>query len=573
MTQEVSRSDRLLRFSRYLRRLPPRMVIGKLIQMAKQRFLIWRTFRREPVGAPHGAAVGPGLRGFAESFALQGIRVATNSKKSLESGTFRSGDRVFEFGSLEAIRSGRILSESPLDVRLEHDLAFLTFAMPLATHEPEALHAVATICRNMEHEVSKASDLRKFEWSPIALAFRTMSLISSLQLIDPRVSDSNDEDLAAIRRHIEICGSLLERQVERYLGYNHAVFTESALVAYRLHRGDLRRARSSAIRSLSVIDRCTLPDGTWSERSPAYHAHMLLMLKALRSTGLLPSPQDANARDLEDHMCEALDTLVHPDGDIAVFNDAAVHDAPAPELLGWRTENARSRNSVLPDAGFVRASRGLISTLMDAGPMGPEDVVGHGHADFLAVETAIAGHRFIVDPGVASISGGPLRAWTRSAEIHNGPVFVGYEPAEFFGAWRVGWSGAASIDHVDVNNYGEVEIARASCNGWARWGGHVQRTLTVCEEFTQLCDKWTGMETTPRQTSFLISEDWSPDLTSHDRIEFTHCSGVKAQLILEGGADIKLTSDSYFPSGPASSKPAHRITCLPSGDSITIRIV
>ncbi|MCW2783481.1 MAG: hypothetical protein JWR35_3932 [Marmoricola sp.] len=573
MTQDVSRADRVLRLSRYLRRLPPRMVGGKLVQMAKQRFLIWRVFRRVSVSTPLAAVSAPGLRRFAESFALQGIRMDTNTKEALEAGVFRSGEREFAFGNLEAIHCGRILSESPTDVRLEHDLAFFTFAMPLAKCEPDTIRTTAQIARNLEHGVSHASDLRRFEWSPIALAFRTMSLISSLQLVGPLASEKYGNDSLSIRRHIEICGSLLEKQVERYLGYNHAVFTESALMAYRLHRGDFRRARSSASRTLSVISKSTLQDGTWSERSPAYHAHMLLMLKAVRSTGLLRSAQDDEARELEDRMSGALHTLVHPDGDIAVFNDAAVHDAPAPKLLGWKTDHARSRNSVLTDAGFVRASRGLISTLMDAGPMGPDDVVGHGHADFLAVEMVIAGHRFIVDPGVASISGGPLRVWTRSAETHNGPVFVGYEPAEFFGAWRVGWSGAAAIDYVEVNAHGEVELAKASCDGWARWGGHVERTLTVKDEFTQICDKWSGMDTTPRQTSFLISDDWSPDQVSSDRIDFIHSSGVKAQLVVQGEVTISLTPESHFQSGPASRRPAHRITCVPSSDSITIRIV
>ena len=74
---------------------------------------------------------------------------------------------------------------------------------------------------------------------------------------------------------------------------------------------------------------------------------------------------------------------------------------------------------------------------MDAGPLGPDAVPGHGHADTLSFELHAHGAPRLVDPGVVTYRAGPWRDRLRSAAAHNTVVVDGEDPCVFWGPFRV----------------------------------------------------------------------------------------------------------------------------------------
>jgi uncharacterized heparinase superfamily protein len=345
----------------------------------------------------------------------------------------------------------------------EHDLSFFSFLLPLAANDPgRCLTLAATLCRRLEATSAvKWGKRPAFVNSPIALSLRIMALAAVLASNARHESADGEDDRLVVERHIRRSETLLRWTLERHLGYNHLVFGTSALAVTEVARG--RRPKSMRLMA-DELHRRLLTDGFWAERSPTYHIHMLFLAKAMRSLLVGPGAPSDLLDSCIDRMQGALETVVHPDGEIAVFNDAAINDAVHPAVLGWSPSRRDSGISLLRDAGYARLWAPGVSAILDAGPMGPDEVIGHGHADFLSIEVSIDGQRVIVDPGVASISGGRLREWTRSAKSHNGPTYATLEPAEFFGTWRVGRRGRAWFErgNTDVNSMSVTGV----CDGY-----------------------------------------------------------------------------------------------------------
>nr|WP_246390514.1 heparinase II/III-family protein [Nocardioides soli] len=243
-----------------------------------------------------------------------------------------------------------------------------------------------------------------------------------------------------------------------------------------------------------------------------------------------------------------MDAIVHVDGEVAVFNDAAIGDAVTPSSVGW-VPSAAPRDLVLTDAGYAHIIRDRLSVIFDAGPMGPREVLGHGHADFLSIQVCIAGARVVVDPGVAAIAAGRDRDWTRSAESHNGPTYGGVEPAEFFGAWRVGWSGTASLSALVRHSEREVELA-GTADGYSRFGGGVSRRLIVSDDAVLLRDTWVPIRGRQMVSRFIVDEAWRIDSTE-SALGLRHHSGARAQFSLTTGTLGSIRAVHHFPRGPS----------------------
>jgi uncharacterized heparinase superfamily protein len=189
-----------------------------------------------------------------------------------------------------------------------------------------------------------------------------------------------------------------------------------------------------------------LPDGMHYERSPMYHARMVYLLVQLSSLGHaelrteLGGPLRAAVA--------ALDRLVHPDGELALFNDSAfgiVH--PPAELVaaGRRVLGAAAAGEPgpgawsLPHAGYYgfRDGRGTC-LICDAGPIGPDHQPGHAHGDTFSFELSVRGRRVVVDSGVYGYEPDAMRRYCRSTRAHNTVEIEGRDQSEFWGAFRVG---------------------------------------------------------------------------------------------------------------------------------------
>ena len=189
-----------------------------------------------------------------------------------------------------------------------------------------------------------------------------------------------------------------------------------------------------------------LLDGGHIERSPMYHA--LLTHGLLDLANLLPEDDEQRVRIVErlPGLLHFLAALTHPDGEIALFNDAAFDIAPPPAALleyasrlGLRAPGAAP--SSFPETGYHVFRRGGDALLVDAGPIGPDYLSTHAHGDIFSYELSLDGRRVVVDGGTSTYEAGSERAWVRSTRAHNTVEIGGADQCEFFGAFRVGRRG------------------------------------------------------------------------------------------------------------------------------------
>jgi uncharacterized heparinase superfamily protein len=177
-----------------------------------------------------------------------------------------------------------------------------------------------------------------------------------------------------------------------------------------------------------------LADGMHYERSPMYQCRLLYVLKMLLNTN------DPSLVTLVEPYIQrgtvALARLCHPDGRIALLNDAALNGTvPASGIAD--DSNQGDEVFALEDSGYFGARAKGHYVVCDAGAMGPDYQPGHGHADCLSFELSFNGHRVVVDTGVTAYAPGDERAYARSTEAHNTVEINGQDQAECWGAFRV----------------------------------------------------------------------------------------------------------------------------------------
>jgi uncharacterized heparinase superfamily protein len=231
---------------------------------------------------------------------------------------------------------------------------------------------------------------------------------------------------------------------ERHLQGNHLMKNWIALASAGLvlQGGEATRWAALGLQALEVeLERQLLPDGGHEERSLMYH---LLLLSDLLDVRDLAHAGGRSLPVLEavlPRMGAFVAGTLHPDGDIPLFNDAVLGQAPSPAEVFARlggVPSAEGRIYDAPQSGlFVLRPSREEALILDAGPLGPEHQPGHAHSDTLSYELSVAGQRRVVNGGMDGYQS-PHRAFYRSAVAHNTVTVNGEGPDELWGNFRVG---------------------------------------------------------------------------------------------------------------------------------------
>ncbi len=278
-------------------------------------------------------------------------------------------------------------------------------------------------------------------WDPYPTSLRIVRWIRWLLLgADPPASMI--DSLAIQARH-------LRRRIEHHLLGNHLFVNAKALVfAGAFFEGAeadgwIREGRRLLDREL---DEQILADGGHFERSPMYHALILEdVLDLLALERVYPGFLDEDRLKLVAAcMLRWLAAMTHPDGGIALFNDATFGIAPD---LAALTKYAASFDIAAPlpvspvtdlqTSGYARLEHDGAVLIVDAGELGPDYLLGHGHADTLSFELSIHGRRVIVDSGVSEYGVSPERVRQRGTAAHNTVVVDGEDSSEVWSGFRV----------------------------------------------------------------------------------------------------------------------------------------
>lgn len=346
-------------------------------------------------------------------------------------------------------------------------------------------------------------------WNSYTLSLRVVVWLQELA----RRSDRLPRDIAS---QIELAAvaqvRYLVENLETDLGGNHLVKNIKALIwASACYTGEEpARWRALALRLLArELAHQVLAEGMHDERSASYHGQVFADLMECRHA-LGGDPLDGALDTALQHMAQALADLTHPDGGVALFNDAGLSMAYAPgecldvyaRLFGQRP--GPRAVFAYSDAGYFGLRSGGTYLVVDCGRIAPDDLPAHGHGDVLSFELSVAGERIIVDQGVYEYVAGEKRHRARTAASHNTLSLEGADQADFFGAFRCG-----RRPNVTVRAWQPTEngfVLEGSHDGYAHLPGrpvHVRRFDATAEE-VRITDRIEGRTDRAARIGFLL---------------------------------------------------------------------
>ena len=280
--------------------------------------------------------------------------------------------------------------------------------------------------------------------------------------------------------------AMLEKNLEHDLANNHLISNYRALAWMGLIFSGWPGAghwRDIGLGGLwGEMRRQVLSDGVHNERSISYHT---IVLQDLLETWRLARQTGATVPgDVQPTLMSMLQFLADtqtPEGTWPMVNDS-VPDYPVnpgsalvagalilgqeqwlgrarkgeesdlPRLMGGRSPDSEKREQDLAqmtafrDAGYVVLRDKTRNYLFfDAGPMGPESMPGHGHADALSFILYGEGRPLIVDPGVYSYHDKEWRDYFRSTSAHNTVTIDHHDQCVFWGPFRVAYPPKARL--------------------------------------------------------------------------------------------------------------------------------
>ncbi|MEL6429457.1 MAG: alginate lyase family protein [Planctomycetota bacterium] len=286
----------------------------------------------------------------------------------------------------------------------------------------------------------------------------------------------------------------LRKNLEFHLLGNHLLANAKALVfAGACFTG--REAAEWTSKGLALLKRelaeQVLADGGHFERSPMYHStileDLLDLLALVRWTpDAFDDPEGLGERlgRVAGGMLDWLVRMSHPDGGIALFNDAALGHAPSPSALveyavrvGVRPPSPVQPGVTHLDAsGYVRVERGRCVAFLDVGEIGPSYLAGHAHADTLSFECSVDGNRLAVNGGTSLYAPGPERQRQRGTAAHSTVEVDGADSSEVWASFRVARR-ARPIDLRIDDGLARIEV-RCAHDGYRRLPGDVVHTRT-----------------------------------------------------------------------------------------------
>ena len=337
-------------------------------------------------------------------------------------------------------------------------------------------------------------------WEPYPTSLRIVNWIK-WHLSESKLSDTCVQSLALQARW-------LYKRIEWHILGNHLFSNAKALVFAGIFFSN-KESQIWLKKGLKIIDKelneQVLADGGNFERSPMYHAIFLEDLLDLVNIArvypnVISEVQVNKWIKVTKSMLKWLNTMVHPDGDIAFFNDAAIGIAPNlnqlvmyAKRLGINYYSSKfDRVTHLSRSGYIRLTSKKAVALLDVAPIGPDYLPGHAHADTLSFELSLFGQRLLVNSGTSEYGASSVRQYERSTKAHNTVMINEENSSEVWKGFRV----ARRAHPFDLNIQELENFIGVSCShdGYKRLTGKPihRRTWQFYESSLVIKDKIEG---------------------------------------------------------------------------------
>ena len=265
---------------------------------------------------------------------------------------------------------------------------------------------------------------------------------TSLRIVNWCKANVDDPD---VRRSLYRQAAYLYRNVEWHHPGNHLLENARALIFAGCFFAGQGEARRWSERGLQIYRReapaQVLSDGGYFERSMMYHA--LVLEGILDVLNILPEGVGGKGflTAAAEGMSEFVVSVTHPDGNLALFNDSTQEIAPPPAMLAAYAQQLLRRRAEARDSfaetGYFIHRGGDLYLIIDGGPLAPDFLPAHAHADIFSYELSVGGRQMIVDTGVFDYATGEMRRYVRGTRAHNTVSIDGRDQAEMWGSFRV----------------------------------------------------------------------------------------------------------------------------------------
>lgn len=400
-------------------------------------------------------------------------------------------------------------------------------------------------------------------WAPYPLSLRVSNWIKWHNSGIGSLSDNAIQSLAVQVRW-------LTGRLEKHLLGNHLFVNAKALVlAGQFFEGS--EAEEWYALGLAILKREVpeqiLQDGGQFELSPMYHSLALEdAVDLLLSESCSTSKSQEVSRLLSTRlrpMVSWLAAMTHPDDEISFFNDAAFDIAPPPsELRRYAVplleDSAFGDGTVhLSNSGYARIETPDAVLIAAIGPIGPDYLPGHAHADTLSFELSIHGQRVVVNSGTSRYGVNPERLRQRGTPAHSTVCVDGQDSSEVWSGFRVARRATVHDAIVAPSPDGITVSARHDGYRRLRGGGWHRRVWTVAERRIEIHDSWTG--DLPAESRLHLHPEARATIVN-DTVLIT----------LKGGQEIQLqTDDLPVTIEPSTFHPAfgvaikNQVLCIP----------
>lgn len=403
-------------------------------------------------------------------------------------------------------------------------------------------------------------------WEPYPLSLRIVNWIKwacTRAPLDQRAASS-----------LYLQARYLAQRLEYHLLGNHLFANAKALV----YAGLFFRTKEASgwlATGLAILrremPRQVLDDGGHFELSPMYHAIFvedLLDIVNLASAPDLHTHGQAAAacmqlaREPLPRMLDWLRTMTHPDGQIALFNDAAFGiSKPYATLADYAARlgiavasTPPHRVTSLDASGYVRIERGDYVALLDVARIGPDYLPGHAHADTLSFELSLGGRRLIVDAGTSTYEVGEQRMRERSTAAHNTVTYGDRSSSDVWSAFRVGRRAYPIDVDVDAPVRCACRTVSAAHTGYVHLPGRmVHRRRWHCyQNALEIVDQ---LESEDDRASVRIGNAFAtirfaPDLRVTKEADGAITIGARGETVcrlVHSGASARIVDDFYHP--------------------------
>ncbi len=349
-------------------------------------------------------------------------------------------------------------------------------------------------------------------WEPYPVSIRIVNWIKWAIKTKNCVNFFNDS--------LYIQSKFLSKNIEYHILGNHLFANAKALLfaSCYFENDESEKWTTKSMKLLTKeLNEQILDDGGHFERSTMYHA---IIFEDLLDLINISNTYSSKFKDWKNEivfwkktakqMGDWLKGMLHPDGEISFFNDAAfkIHTEPKKlfeysKKLKINIDKKNKEINFFKNSGYIKVSKKNMLIIIDVASIGPDYLPGHGHADTLSFELSIFKKRVIVNSGISTYENNEKRQYERGTESHNTVTIDKKNSSDVWASFRV--ANRAYPFNIKINRTQDHILISASHDGYKKkWGGAIhERKWIIKNNSIKIYDKIEGNFSAAKANFFL----------------------------------------------------------------------